>query len=175
MKMIEHICQLTFTIYLLLYTQDIDAFEFDIHNKNEKHRPSVFDRKVLARRESNLIEKKAKSSLGSRAFNVLYLFYHCPRVKLFLDLQFYLMFLCMYAYFLVVELNENVHISLESVLIIWGVSVVLQEIRELCGVSEESTFHKVMRHFEEGWNKVITVACASCITFYVSKIVLPFC
>ena len=123
-------------------------------------------------RPSFLFNKPSRrESFIKRFFILLYVFYHCPQVKLLLDVIFYLSFLLLYSYILVVKLEEDFQYH-EAILLIWGLSFILLEVREILLNESTSTFTRIMKHLTQGYNRLDFLMIVTFIAAYVLRFTL---
>ncbi|XP_005100068.2 transient receptor potential cation channel subfamily M member-like 2 [Aplysia californica] len=104
------------------------------------------------------------------ALQRLRLFYSCPRVKLYMDVSSHVLFVVLYSYFLVVVLSEDFQWP-EPILIVYGLSFLMQELREFCSNEARSVPSRFRRYFAQGWNRYDDIL----ILTFILAFVLRFC
>ncbi|MBN3295181.1 TRPM2 protein, partial [Amia calva] len=111
-------------------------------------------------------------------------FFSCAVVKFYWNIMSYFIFLCLFAYILMMNFQVTPS-GWEILLYVWLLSLVLEEIRQLCNDPDGFRFRrKAKNYINELWNKIDVLAILIFITglacrlttagFYVGKIILCF-
>ncbi|XP_067681434.1 transient receptor potential cation channel subfamily M member 4-like isoform X2 [Haliotis asinina] len=81
------------------------------------------------------------------------LFYTAPVVKYTLNLVMFIIFLLLFSYVLLVDLQEK-FTPLQGVLCAWVATFLGEEVRQVFDVPERSLKRKLAEYFRQGWNKL---------------------
>ncbi|XP_036366346.1 transient receptor potential cation channel subfamily M member-like 2 isoform X3 [Octopus sinensis] len=94
----------------------------------------------------------------SKMFSRLLLFYNTPVITFFGNLIFYMIFLGIYSYVVLVELEQHISV-LEWLLLVWVIGIFTEEVHQMLTKSSPSLWIKLVNYISDIWNivDVITI------------------
>ncbi|XP_052774542.1 transient receptor potential cation channel subfamily M member-like 2 isoform X2 [Mya arenaria] len=129
-------------------------------NYRDKQRMNI--RKIREKEGSSTLKRKK----GVSPLEKIESFFSSPVVIFLYNVLSYIAFLCLYAYILVVDFNADVS-NAEIVLIVWGVSLLTEEIRQILMRPSSAYLDKVKSHYTDVWNVTDTMVI---VMFFIGVI-----
>ncbi|XP_052830098.1 transient receptor potential cation channel subfamily M member 2 [Octopus bimaculoides] len=111
----------------------------------------------------------------SKMFSRLLLFYNTPVITFFGNLIFYMIFLGIYSYVVLVELEQHISV-LEWLLLVWVIGIFTEEVHQICirswmlTKSSPSLWIKLVNYISDIWNIVDVIT----IILFIIGIILRY-